>query len=255
MEPVVGVFKSTSDAERGVDSLRTIGVAREKISILTPDSSDRQLAAVPVSETEQPGMGQAVGSLVGGAVGAASGLTAGAALASLLVPGVGPILAGGLLGASLLGLTGAVGGAAIGEVLEETIPGIPIDELFVYEDALRKGRTIVIAEVDDELQADEVRQALAEAGAETIDAAREQWWIGLRPAEQATYTGGDFTQDEPYFRKGFEAAQSPAIRGKSFEEAQSYLTQRYEIASSHPAFRRGYERGREFYETLRAVMR
>jgi hypothetical protein len=166
---------------------------------------------------------------------------------------VGPILAGGLLGMSLLGLGGAATGAAAGDALEDTISGIPRDELYVYEDALRKGRTIVIAEADDELHSDAVREALANAGAETIDAAREQWWIGLRTAEQETYTDGDFAQDESYYRKGFEAAQSPAVRGKCFEDALDYLTRHNQIAANHPAFRRGYERGRQFCEKLRTT--
>ena len=254
MEPVVGIFRSRFDAFRAVDSIRSLGVDEEKINILTPGSTDRQVAGVSVSETEQPGMGTAMGTLVGGSVGAAGGLGAGAALASLLVPGVGPILAGGLVGMSLLGLGGAATGAAAGEALEETVSGIPRDELYVYEDALRQGRTIVIAEADDELQSDAVRQALAQGGAETIDAAREQWWIGLRTAEQETYADGDFEQDEPYYRKGFEAAQSPAVRGKSFAEAQDYLTRHNPIAASYPAFRRGYERGRHFYEKLRTTV-
>jgi hypothetical protein len=251
MEPVVGIFKSRFDAFRAVDGVRALGVKQEKINILTPGSTDREVAAVAVSETEQPGMGAAIGSLVGGSVGAAGGFSAGAALASLLVPGVGPILAGGLLGMSLLGLGGAATGAAAGDALEDTISGIPRDELYVYEDALRKGRTIVIAEADDEAHADAVHQALAEAGAETVDAAREQWWIGLRTAEQETYADGNFEEHEPYYRKGFEAAQSPAVRGKSFEDALDYLTRHNQIAAGHPAFRRGYERGRQFYEKLR----
>ena len=95
-----------------------------------------------------------------------------------------------------------------------------------------------------------MREALVKAGAETIDAAREQWWIGLRTAEQETYKDGAFEQDEPYYRKGFEAALSPVVRGKSFDDALDYLTRQNEIAASHPAFRRGYERGRQFYEKL-----
>jgi hypothetical protein len=100
-----------------------------------------------------------------------------------------------------------------------------------------------------------VRQALIDAGAETIDAAREQWWIGLRTAEQETYKDGNFAEDEPYYRKGFEAAQSPMVRGKSYEEAQDYFVRNHELASSNPAFRRGYERGRQFYEKLRTGQR
>jgi outer membrane lipoprotein SlyB len=253
MKPVVGIFKSRFDAFRAVDGVRALGVTQEKINILTPGSTDREVAAVAVSETEQPGMGAAIGTLVGGSVGAAGGFGAGAALASLLVPGVGPILAGGLLGMSLLGLGGAATGAAAGDAIEDTISGIPRDELYVYEDALRKGRTVVIAEADDEPHAEAVRQALEDAGAETIDAAREQWWIGLRTAEQETYADGNFEQDEPYYRKGFEAAQSPAVRGKSFDDALDYLTRHNQIAASHPAFKRGYERGRQFYEKLRTT--
>jgi hypothetical protein len=246
MIPVVGVFKSRYAAEGGIDRIMMLGVIRERISILTPESTDRQVASVPVSDSEQPGMGAAFGEVVGGAMGVAGGFGAGAALASFLVPGVGPILAGGLLGASLLGLGGAAGGAAAGEAFEESISGIPRDELYVYEDALLQGRTVVIAETVDDRHAEAVRRGMDESGAESIDAARDQWWIGLRSAEGEMYTDGDFHEDEPYFRKGFEAAQSPVLRGKSYPEALDYLTRHNQIAVSHPAFRRGYERGREY---------
>ncbi len=49
------------------------------------------------------GMGKAMGGAVGGALGAAGGATLGAAATSLLVPGVGPVTAGGIIGAALLG--------------------------------------------------------------------------------------------------------------------------------------------------------
>ena len=253
MTPEVGVFQSKADGERAIDRVVMTGVSRDKIHLLTPTSPERQIAGVPVSDSEQPGMGAAVGTVVGGALGSAGGFGAGAALASLLLPGVGPILAGGLLGAGLLGLGGAAGGAAAGEAIEDAVSGLPHDELFVYEDALRQGRTVVFVVPQDELHADAVRQALLDSGAETIDAARDQWWIGLRSAERETYSadGGDFETDEPYYRKGFEAAQAPIARGKSYEEAMDYLTRRHQISATHPAFRRGYERGREYFDNLR----
>lgn len=253
MTPEVGVFQSKADGERAVDRVAMTGISRDKIHLLTPESTERQVAGVPVSDTEQPGMGAAVGTVVGGALGSAGGFGAGAAFASLLLPGVGPILAGGLLGAGLLGLGGAAGGAAAGEAIEETVTGLPHDELFVYEDALRQGRTVVVVVPEDGLHAEAVRQALLDSGAETIDAAREKWWIGLRGAEQETYKadGGDFERDEPYFREGFEAAQAPLARGKSYEEALDYLTRRHRISAINPAFRRGYERGQRYFDDLR----
>jgi len=253
MTPVIGVFDSKSSAAQGVEHLERAGITHDHINILTPASSDQQISEVPVSTSEQPGMGAAFGTLVGGALGSAGGFGAGAALASLLVPGVGPIMVGGLLGAGLLGIGGAAGGAAAGEALEETVSGIPRDEVYVYEDALRKGRTVVIAEAKDDLHAEAARRGLLEAGAESIDAAREQWWIGLRSSERESYRldGGDFDADESYYRKGFEAAQSPLVRGKSFDEARSYLTRRYEASANHPAFRKGYERGLRHYNALK----
>src|SRR5207244_12792798 len=98
-----------------------------------------------------PGMGRAVGGTVGGAIGVAAGATIGAAAATILVPGVGPVLAFGLIGAALFGGGGATAGALAGEALEEGIAqGLPHDELYVYEDALRKGRTVVIALADSD---------------------------------------------------------------------------------------------------------
>jgi hypothetical protein len=248
MTPVVGVFESRTAAAQGIDRLISAGIKREQINILTPASSDQQIADVPVSDTEQPGMGAAVGGLVGGALGTAGGLTAGAALASLMVPGVGPILVGGLLGAGLLGAGGAATGAAAGEAAEENVSGVPHDELFVYEDALRQGKTVIIAQAEDDLHAAAARIGLDESGAETVDAARDQWWIGLRSAEQEKYArdGGDFQADEAYYRRGFEAAQSPQVAGKSYDEATDYLTRQYEISASHKAFRKGFERGQEY---------
>ena len=107
MNTVAGIFTSRADAGRAVERLRSGGVGEDSISLLTPDTTQGELDdAVPTTETEQPGTGSAFGGTVGGAVGAASGLGLGAALASFFVPGVGPILAAGLVGAALLGAGG-----------------------------------------------------------------------------------------------------------------------------------------------------
>jgi hypothetical protein len=152
------------------------------------------------------------------------------------------------LGASLLGLGGLAGGAAAGDALEDHVSGIPRDELYVYEDALRQGRTILIVQADHDTQAESARTQLSKAGAESIDAAREEWWIGLRSAELEHYP--DFEEAEPYYRRGFEAAQSHALRGKSYQDALPYLTRRDETSANHPAFRRGYERGQRYRQEL-----
>jgi hypothetical protein len=199
-------------------------------------------------------MGKAIGGWAGGALGVAGGMHIGAAAASLFVPGVGPVIAAGLIGAALLGAGGAATGMAAGGAMEDAIAeGLPQDELYVYEDALRQGRAVVIVVAEDDTQGESARNIMAQAGAESIDAARESWWVGLRDAEDEEYTGqgGDFKSDESHYRRGFEAALHPQSRGKSYEEASAALSQRDSDAYSQAAFRRGYERGQAYHHTLR----
>lgn len=254
MSTVAGIFQSRTDAERAIENLRSTGIAEDDISFLTPGTTDEELeAAVPTTETEQPGMGKAFGGVVGAALGTAGGLHIGTALASLLVPGVGPVLAIGVLGAALLGVGGAAAGAAAGGALEENIEGLPHDELYVYEDALRQGHSVLIVLTNDGAQAETVRGVMTQAGAESIDAARESWWIGLRDAEEEEYKeqGQDFNKDEGIYRRGFEAAQHPRVRGKSYDEAAENLRSRYSDDYSSDVFRRGYERGLAYQQRLR----
>lgn len=252
MSTVAGIFKSRAEAERAVENLRSAGISDDDISFLTPGTTDEELeAAVPTTETEQPGMGTAFGGVVGAALGTAGGIHIGTALASLFVPGVGPILAAGVLGAALLGAGGAAAGAAAGSALEDNVTGLPHDELYVYEDALRQGRTVVIVLADDSAQAETVRGVIEQAGAESVDAARENWWIGLRDAEEEEYADEDFKKDESVYRLGFEAAQHPQVRGLSYADATETLRARYADDYESDAFRRGYERGAVYQQSLR----
>jgi hypothetical protein len=160
----------------------------------------------------------------------------------------------GLAAAALLGVGGAVAGAAVGSALENTLEvGLPKDELFIYEDALRQGRAVLIVLAENTDQADQVREVLASAGAESLDAAHEHWWLGMRDAEAEAYTaeGFDFTTDEPRYRKGFEAALRPPAAGKSYDEALNFLHTHYPEEYREEAFRRGFARGRTYHEGLR----
>lgn len=255
MKTVAGIFNARTDAEQAVASLDALGIAGENISLLTPGTTPEQLdEQVPTTETEQPGMGKALGTVAGGALGIAGGLHLGTALASLLIPGVGPVLAIGLVGAALLGAGGAAAGAAAGSSAEDNIAtGLPHDELYVYEDALRQGRTVVIVVADDDEQGAAAQSALAAAGADSVDAARDQWWIGLRDAEAEAYKGhgGDFAQDETAYRHGFEASLNPRARGRAYADDATRLRACYGDECELAAFRRGYERGQAYHTGLR----
>jgi hypothetical protein len=179
MKTVTGIFNSRSAAEHALKQLQQSGFAGTEISFLTPETSDEELNAIPTSEGEQPGMGSALGGVVGGAIGLSGGIQIAAAISSVLLPGVGTVLAIGFAGAALAGAAGAVGGAKAGSVVEDALTeGLPKDELYFYIDELKKGRSVIICRTDDEAKLERARQTLGTA-AQSLDAAREQRWIGL----------------------------------------------------------------------------
>jgi hypothetical protein len=253
MEPVVGIFTTRIEAERAIKQLQSAGITDTRINLLTPATSEQEVSNVPTTDTEQPGMGEAIGGVVGGAVGAAGGLSLGAAAASILVPGVGPVIAIGIVGAALLGAGGVVGGALAGKALEEGMAqGVPVDEMFIYEDALRQGRSVVFVLSSAEAQAELARTIMLGCGAEGIDSARENWWVGLRDAEKEHYSthGHDFGAVEADYRKGFEAALLPSMRGRSYDDAVNFLAAQYPDTYHEESFRKGYARGQAYYQRL-----
>jgi len=175
MQAVTGVFESRDDAEQAVSQLRSLGIPEKEIGVLSPDSSPERLeTGVPVSDTEDPGMGKAMGAAVGGAMGAAGGATLGLAAASLAIPGVGPVIAFGMVGAALLGVVGAAAGSAVGDTVEEELgEGIPHEDIYLYKNALRQGHSVVIAYAADEDQSDKASEVMTNAGAEDLDTLRE----------------------------------------------------------------------------------
>lgn len=247
MQVVTGVFRSQDNAEIAVNQLRNLGIPEKRIGIVRPGGRPERLeAGVPVTDTEDPGMGRAMGAAVGGAMGAAGGATAGLAVASLVVPGIGPVIAFGMVGAALLGIVGAAAGSAVGDTLEEELgEGIPHEDVYLYEDALRHGHSVVIAYADEGDQADSAVAAINDAGAEDLDTLRENWWQELREGERAHYqnAGRDFDQDELSYRRGYEAALHPKRRGRVYSDVEDELRTAYANTVLDRPFQDGYERG------------
>jgi hypothetical protein len=184
MESIVGIFRSRKAATDGIAQLLDRGIRKESIIFLTAESLtqkaneetvEENLEGVPTMDAEADGMGMAVGALWGGGVGASAGFAGGAAVASLLIPGVGPIFAIGLGAAALLGLGGAAVGAKVGDVAEHALDtGVPKDDVSFYRELLKRGRSLIIANVDDEGAAETAKSVMEQNGGENVDAARKE---------------------------------------------------------------------------------
>jgi hypothetical protein len=129
----VALFANRSQAQAALQDLKEAGFALDHIGIATQGQQE-SLDALENS-VEDTTDGATVGALTGGVLGSLVGL-----LSSLLIPGIGPILVGGVL-ASLVGA--GVGVAAGGIVGALVGMGIPEHEAGRFEAGLRAGGTLV----------------------------------------------------------------------------------------------------------------
>ena len=245
MKTVAGIFETGERAVNAARALRDNGVQADAINVLAPGDQARLWSDVPTTEAERPGIGPVLGTVVGAASGSAGGaqIALGIVAAVTTVPVIGPVVIAGAVAGALLG---AGAGALLGRAVDEaSTEGVPKDDVFLFEEALRRGRTIVVVVARDDRQADLAREVLAGHGALDVHAGRNEWWSGLREIESAAYAreGRDFARDEPAYRRGFEAALHPDVRGRSYDDALPALKQRYPDVFETPAFRHGYARG------------
>ncbi|HEY6804977.1 MAG TPA: hypothetical protein VI306_15490 [Pyrinomonadaceae bacterium] len=254
MEVITRVFETYDQAVEAVKELRSLGLGDNRLALLSKGHQNEGSAStVPVSDTENPGMGTAMGAAVGGAMGAAGGATLGLAAATLLIPGVGPVITLGLVGAALLGVTGAAVGAKVGDTLEEELgEGFSHEDVYLFEDALRHGKSVVVAYAEEGEQAAKAREALSRAGSLDLDTMRDNWWAEVRADELDHYRslGRDFQSDEPSYRKGFQAALHPNRRGRSFADCKSELNDCFKPDDLNEAFENGYDRGATHHSKL-----
>jgi len=136
-QTVVGVFEDVTTAERAINDLKVAGFTPDTISVVTKDRTDQH--NLDDVAGNKAGEGALVGALGGGTLGAVLGwlLAGGAAL----IPGVGPVIAAGIFGATV---TGALVGGALGSISAALVgQGIPEDEAAEYEEHVRGGRTLL----------------------------------------------------------------------------------------------------------------
>jgi hypothetical protein len=231
-------------------ALRLRGVPKEKIQLLLPGDQEGLENLIPTDDSEQSGVAKAIGGVTGGAMGASAGLGLAAAVASVTLPGVGAVTAIGLAAAALLGAGGAVAGAAVGDAIEDkSYRGLPKDELYLYEDALAHGRAVVFATPETDEEAERLREVLADSGAESLDAARESFWVGIRDAEKQHYEAAgpesQFHTVEGAYRRGYVAGISgvASLEGTLRDDTEK------------DAYRRGFERGRARVRPVAAAAR
>lgn len=143
---LTGSFRDRSSAERAYNRLRERGYTDDEINIIMSDETRTKYFKKEHSdekkETEfgnKAMEGTGTGAAIGGVVGATAGIIA-AIGTSLVIPGLGLVIAGpiaaGLAGAGAGGITGGIVGALVGA-------GIPKDRAEKYEKGIKEGDIVM----------------------------------------------------------------------------------------------------------------
>ena len=162
---VVGVFDDRGQAERAVQELRRAGFEDDQIGFASRGEEGTARSGFGTGAETEAGSHAATGAVAGGVLGALAG-----AAAALLIPGIGPVVAGGILATALGGA--AVGAAAGGLIGALTGMGVPEDEARYYEQEVQAGRTIVTVKADGRSQ--DAQRILQQYGARDYSAAGAQ---------------------------------------------------------------------------------
>jgi uncharacterized membrane protein len=154
MNTIIGIFNEPVAARRAVDALHASSLKLDDVSVIS--RTDERTKAVGDTGDVSAGQGAAVGAVWGGLVG----------LAALLIPGIGPFITFGALGAAL---TGAVTGAVVGGITAALVDfsGMSAEEARAYETMVAEGKTLVAVKARDEDSA-EVHRILTTAGADSV---------------------------------------------------------------------------------------
>jgi len=116
---VVALFHNQADAERAIQRLKERGFPEGQIGVAIKDRG-RQEELIEGTGT-QAAEGAAGGAIGGGVLGGVIGLLAG--VGALVIPGVGPIIAGGTLASTLAGAgIGAAAGGLLGALVGMGVP-------------------------------------------------------------------------------------------------------------------------------------
>jgi uncharacterized protein YjbJ (UPF0337 family) len=142
---LTGLFNDRDNAERAYSSAKSRGYTDDELNVMmsdktrdtwyqgeTADTTDSELGSKAL---EGAGAGSAIGGTLGAIIGGIAAIGT-----SVILPGVGLIVAGplaaALVGAGAGGLTGGLVGALIGS-------GIPEERAAIYEEGVRNGGAVV----------------------------------------------------------------------------------------------------------------
>ncbi len=219
---VVGLFNTREEAREVINDLVNSGFSRDSISLMARGKDKDTWTRGDTGEEREGGTleGAATGAAIGGGIGLVVGL------ASLAIPGVGPIIAAGPLATALAGL--GVGAAAGGLIGALTNIGVPKEHADYYAEGVRRGGTLVTVTADDRT-ANRGAEIMRRHGAVDIDERAADWrktgWGG-----RFDETAQPYTEEELARQRTAYPSETTGVAGRTTTRPTGRMT------STTPAF-------------------
>ena len=139
---LTGMFRDRRSTEKAYNSMHERGYTEDEINLVMSKETHDKYFSEDKEETElgnKAAEGLGTGSAIGGTIGAIAGVLA-AIGTSVVIPGLGLVVAGpiaaGLAGAGAGGIAGGIIGALVGW-------GIPEDRAKIYESGIKDGHIVM----------------------------------------------------------------------------------------------------------------
>lgn len=139
---LTAAFRNRKSAEKAYNSMHDRGYKPDEVNLVMSKETHDKYFSDDEEETElgnKAAAGAGAGSAIGGSVGAIAGIVA-AVGTSIVIPGLGLVVAGpiaaGLAGAGAGGITGGIIGALVGW-------GIPKERAKLYESSIEDGHIVM----------------------------------------------------------------------------------------------------------------
>ena len=134
------LFDDYDQARRAVEALENSGFSSDEVSLV----ARAQDGTIKVEDNDASGA--ATGAGVGGLAGAGAGILA--SLGMIAIPGIGPLVAAGMLATTIVTATGgALAGGLIGALTDYGIDSADAD---FYAEGIRRGSSLVTVRADDD---------------------------------------------------------------------------------------------------------
>jgi hypothetical protein len=150
MKAVIGIFDNKGNIKTAVTRLKEAGFTEKDLVLITTYQAEEIRDVLG----EEPEKAAVSGALVGSGIGGIIGLLGGIALVP--IPGIGPVLAFGLMGT----VSGSTLGGSLGSIYGTRIEDQPEHEL---KEALGEQKLILIAHIE-EMEEELARDIIQEAG-------------------------------------------------------------------------------------------